>query len=154
MYKIKKTFHLAYGHRLLHYKGKCENLHGHNGLVEVTLESEELNSEKMVMDFTELGAKMKTWLDEHLDHRVILSAGDPLAAVLEREGQRCFLTGRGAGASTGRGAGAITGENPTAEVLARLIFDAAEGLGLPVAEAAFWETPTAMASYKKRGEKK
>ena len=28
MHKIKKTFHLAYGHRLLNYKGKCENLHG------------------------------------------------------------------------------------------------------------------------------
>ncbi|MDQ7773767.1 MAG: 6-carboxytetrahydropterin synthase [Elusimicrobiales bacterium] len=133
MYKIKKTFHLAYGHRLLHYKGKCENLHGHNALIEVTLKSEELNSERMVMDFTELGAKMKTWLDENLDHRVILAGDDPLAAVLEKEGQRCFLTG----------------ENPTAEVLARLIFEAARELGLPAAKVAFWETPTSMASYKK-----
>jgi len=133
MYAIKKTFHLAYGHRLLHYKGKCENLHGHNGLVEVTLKSERLNSEKMVMDFTELGAKMKAWLDGNLDHRVILAGDDPLAAVLEKQGQRCFLTA----------------ENPTAEVLARLVFEAAEGLGLPVAKTAFWETPTSMASYKK-----
>lgn len=133
MYKIKKTFHLAYGHRLLHYKGKCENLHGHNGLVEITLKSEKLNKEKMVMDFTELGGKMKTWLDENLDHKVILAAEDPLAKVLEEQGQHCLLTA----------------ENPTAEVLARLIFEAAEGMALPVAKVAFWETPTSMASYKK-----
>ncbi|HOI43489.1 MAG TPA: 6-carboxytetrahydropterin synthase [Elusimicrobiales bacterium] len=133
MYKIKKTFHLAYGHRLLHYKGKCENLHGHNGLVEITLKSETLDGEKMVMDFTEVGAKMKAWLDENLDHKTILAADDPLAAVLEKEGQRCYLTA----------------ENPTAEVLARLVFEAAEKMGLSVAKAAFWETPTSMASYKK-----
>jgi 6-pyruvoyltetrahydropterin/6-carboxytetrahydropterin synthase len=133
MYEVKKTFHLAYGHRLLHYKGKCENLHGHNGLVEITLKSGKLNAERMVMDFTELGAKMRTWLDDNLDHRVILSGDDPLAAVLEKEGQRCFPTA----------------ENPTAEVLARLVFEAAEGMGLPVSKVSFWETPTSMASYEK-----
>lgn len=133
MYKIKKTFHLAYGHRLLRYKGKCENLHGHNGVVEVTLKSEKLDAEKMVMDFTELGAKMKSWLDENLDHRVILAGDDPLAEVLREQGQKCFLTA----------------ENPTAEVLARLVFETAAEMGLPVAKAAFWETPTSMASYKK-----
>ena len=78
-------------------------------------------------------SKMKTWLDGNLDHKVILSADDPLAEALEKEGQRCFRTA----------------ENPTAEVLARLIFETAEGMGLPVAKAAFWETPTSMASYKK-----
>ncbi len=52
MYSVKKTYHVAYGHRLLNYKGKCENLHGHNGLVEVILKAEQLNSERLVMDFT------------------------------------------------------------------------------------------------------
>lgn len=131
MHKIKKTFHLAYGHRLLNYKGKCENLHGHNGLVEVTLKARKLNSEKMVMDFTELGKKMKTWLDANLDHKVILAKADPLVPVLKAQGQACFLTA----------------DNPTAETLARLVFDAARAMKLPVAEAAFWETPTSMASY-------
>jgi len=131
-YKIKKTFHLAYGHRLLNYNGKCENLHGHNGVVEVTLKAAELNGEKMVMDFTELGRKMKTWLDDNLDHKVILCKADPLAALLKKEGQACFLTD----------------ENPTAEILARLVFDTAAAMGLPVAKAAFWETPTSVASYR------
>ncbi len=132
MYKIKKNFHLAYGHRLLNYKGKCENLHGHNGVVEVTLKAEKLNSEKMVMDFTELGRTVKTWLDENLDHKVILAKADPLAAVLKEQGQNCFLTE----------------DNPTAETLAKLVFDAAREMKLPVSKVAFWETPTSMASYK------
>lgn len=134
MYKIKKTFHLAYGHRLLNYKGKCENLHGHNGVVEVSLKATGLNGDRMVMDFTELGKKVKCWLDENLDHKVILAKADPLAAVLGKEGQRCYLTD----------------ENPTAEVLAELIFAClTRDLKLPVHKIAFWETPTSMASYKK-----
>ncbi len=133
MHKIKKTFHVAYGHRLLNYKGKCENLHGHNGVVEVTLKAAKLNHEKMVMDFTELGRKMKTWLDENLDHKVILAKADPLAPVLTKQGQLCYLTA----------------DNPTAEILAKLIFDTAKAMKLPVDEVAFWETPTSMASYRK-----
>ncbi|MHB0996812.1 MAG: 6-pyruvoyl trahydropterin synthase family protein [Elusimicrobiales bacterium] len=133
MYKVKKTFHLAYGHRLLNYNGKCENLHGHNGVVEISLKSETLNSERMVMDFTELGAKVKGWLDANLDHMVILAKADPLAPLLAGQGQKCFLTD----------------ENPTAEVLARVIYEAArKDLGLPVSKVAFWETPTSMAAYK------
>jgi 6-pyruvoyltetrahydropterin/6-carboxytetrahydropterin synthase len=134
MHKVKKTFHLAYGHRLLDYKGKCENLHGHNGVVEVTLAAAELNSEKMVMDFTELARTVKAWLDYNLDHKVILAKADPLAPLLKAQGQACYLTD----------------DNPTAETLAKLIFDvAARELRLPVDEVAFWETPTSMAAYKK-----
>ena len=132
MHKIKKTFHLAYGHRLLDYNGKCENLHGHNGVVEITLKAARLNGERMVMDFTELGRLMKTWLDENLDHKVILAKGDPLVPVLQAQEQACYLTA----------------ENPTAEVLARLIYDKARGLRLPVDEVAFWETPTSAAYYR------
>jgi 6-pyruvoyltetrahydropterin/6-carboxytetrahydropterin synthase len=133
MYKIKKNFHLAYGHRLLNYKGKCENLHGHNGIVEITLAAAELNHEKMVMDFTELARTVKAWLDDNLDHKVILAKADPLAPLLAAQGQACYLTD----------------DNPTAETLARLVFDvAARQLKLPVRKVAFWETPTSMASYK------
>jgi 6-pyruvoyltetrahydropterin/6-carboxytetrahydropterin synthase len=134
MHKVKKTFHLAYGHRLLNYKGKCENLHGHNGIVEVTLAAAQLNAERMVMDFTELGRTVKVWLDDNLDHKVILAKADPLAPLLKAQGQACYLTD----------------DNPTAETLAKLVFDVAQAqLKLPVDEVAFWETPTSMASYRK-----
>jgi 6-pyruvoyltetrahydropterin/6-carboxytetrahydropterin synthase len=132
MHKIKKTFHLAYGHRLLNHKGKCANLHGHNGVVEVTLKAAKLNSDNMVMDFTELGVKVKTWLDANLDHKVILAKTDPLAAILDKAGQACFLTS----------------DSPTAEILARLLFERfTRDLKLPVDKVAFWETPASMASY-------
>jgi len=134
MYTVKKTYHLAYGHRLLNYKGKCENLHGHNGLVEVILKADSLGADRMVMDFTELGRKVKAWLDGNLDHKVILAKADPLAPVLEQHGQACYLTA----------------DNPTAETFAALIFDKAAGeMGLPVDEVRFWETPTSMASYRR-----
>ncbi|HAT72108.1 MAG TPA: 6-pyruvoyl tetrahydrobiopterin synthase [Elusimicrobia bacterium] len=133
MYKIKKAFHLAYGHRLPDHKGKCRNLHGHNAVVEVTLAAAGLNDEMMVMDFAELGLKMKTWLDDNLDHKMILAKADPLARVLREQGQACYLTDG----------------SPTAEALARLIYETAESMALPVRKVAFWETPTSMASYKK-----
>ena len=136
MHEIKKIFHLAYGHRLQNHGGKCRNLHGHNGLVEVTLAAARLNSGGMVMDFSELGGRVSAWLEANIDHKVILAASDPLAEVLEKQGQACFLT-----------AGA-----PTAETLAKIIFDACAGeLSLPVREVAFWETPSARASYRAGG---
>ena len=131
MHRIKKTFTIAYGHRLLDYNGKCENLHGHNGMIEVTLQARELNREKMVMDFTRLGKTVRKWLDGNLDHRVILSKNDPLLRILKKEGQACYETA----------------QNPTAEILAELIFTVLKRSGLPVREVSFWETPTSMASY-------
>ena len=133
MYKIKKIFHIAYGHRLLNHKGKCKNLHGHNGVVEVTLKAETLDHENMVMDFTALGNAVKAWLDFNLDHKVILSKKDPLLKILRKENQACFETTM----------------NPTAEILAELIFRSLESSGLKIEKVAFWETPTAMASYRK-----
>ncbi len=66
MYEItvKKTFSAA--HTLL-IGGKSETLHGHNFTVEVTLSSEQLDDEGLVMDFRVL----KEWTDEilaKLDH--------------------------------------------------------------------------------------
>ena len=132
MYRIKKTFHIAYAHRLLNHTGKCRNLHGHNGMVEVTLKAPALDRQKMVMDFTDLGRTVKKWLEENLDHKAVLSKKDPLLKLLRREGQACFETA----------------ENPTAEILAELIFKALRRNGLPMEEVAFWETPAAMAGYR------
>ena len=132
MHRIRKAFHIAYGHRLPRHKGKCSNLHGHNALVEVTLRARKLDGQKMVMDFTDLGREVKTWLDANLDHKVLLSKKDPLLKVLKKAGQACFETG----------------QDPTAEILAELIFKVLRRKGLPVEEVAFWETPSSMASYK------
>ncbi|MBI4803383.1 MAG: 6-carboxytetrahydropterin synthase [Elusimicrobia bacterium] len=132
MYKVSKTVSFAYGHRLLDYRGKCENLHGHNGRVEVTLSAQSLNKEKMVADFTVLGAALKGWIDKNVDHKVILCSRDPLLKALKDSGQACFEVQ----------------DNPTAEIMAELVFNEMKKLGLPVSKVRFWETDTSMACYQ------
>jgi 6-pyruvoyltetrahydropterin/6-carboxytetrahydropterin synthase len=58
---IKKTFSAA--HRIREIGGKCEALHGHNFLVEVSVASESLNAEGLLIDFRIL----KRWTEEVLD---------------------------------------------------------------------------------------
>lgn len=65
---IKKSFSAA--HLLKEIGGKCEELHGHNFLVEVSVASETLNSEGLLIDFRVL----KKWTDEvleRLDHKYL-----------------------------------------------------------------------------------
>jgi len=132
MFKITKSVSFCYGHRLPGHKGKCAGLHGHNGRVELTLRAPALNGDKMVADFGEVGAALKEWLDKNLDHKMILCSSDPLLKTLRDAGQACFETS----------------DEPTAEVLAELIFREMKKLGLPVGKVRFWETDTAAASYK------
>ncbi len=67
MHKIKIITHFSAAHFLRGYKGKCENLHGHNWKVEV-LASGELNSLGMVIDFSDL-KKIVNQILGGLDHK-------------------------------------------------------------------------------------
>ena len=49
---IEETF--AAGHALRNYRGKCENVHGHNYRCQVTLEGAELDSIGLLVDFVAL----------------------------------------------------------------------------------------------------
>lgn len=129
---VKKIFEISYAHRLLDYNGKCENLHGHNGKIEVIIKAEKLNSQMMVMDFVDLKKKVKQWLDENLDHKVILSRKDPLIKSLMENSQKIF----------------ITEENPTAEFLAMIIKKELKKIGIVAHRLRFWETDTSMAEIK------
>lgn len=65
---IKKSFSAA--HLLKEIGGKCEELHGHNFLVEVSVAAESLNSEGLLIDFR----IVKGWTDEvleQLDHKYL-----------------------------------------------------------------------------------
>ena len=59
MYKIKVELGFSSAHNLRGYKGKCEELHGHNWKVEVEVGSKKLDKTGMVMDFTYLKDKLK-----------------------------------------------------------------------------------------------
>ncbi|MDD2967896.1 MAG: 6-carboxytetrahydropterin synthase QueD [Desulfovibrionaceae bacterium] len=66
---VRSEFSAA--HALRHYQGKCENLHGHNFGVEVTVEGQELEPKtEMLVDFKVLKTALKTVL-EQLDHHVL-----------------------------------------------------------------------------------
>ena len=70
MYRITKQFSFSASHRLDHLPEDhpCFRLHGHNYVVEVVLESRELNSDGFVRDYGELGP-LKRFIEERLDHR-------------------------------------------------------------------------------------
>lgn len=64
-YKVTKRLEVAGAHKLdLPYRSKCSNLHGHNWIIKVTMESEELTEYGMVMDFTHI----KRLIHDPLDH--------------------------------------------------------------------------------------
>jgi 6-pyruvoyltetrahydropterin/6-carboxytetrahydropterin synthase len=65
---VKDSF--AAAHRLEAYHGKCENLHGHNFMVEAFFEGERLNEEGMLVDFAILKGYVNEALSE-LDHKYI-----------------------------------------------------------------------------------
>ncbi|MFB3828138.1 MAG: 6-carboxytetrahydropterin synthase QueD [Bryobacteraceae bacterium] len=65
---VEETF--AAGHALRHYHGKCENVHGHNYRVLVTLAGDRLDEAGLLVDFVELKRVMHAVLDR-LDHRFL-----------------------------------------------------------------------------------
>lgn len=65
---VKDSF--AAAHRLVGYKGKCEELHGHNFAVEVYLSGESLGDDGMLVDFKTIKANLQKVLDV-LDHKYI-----------------------------------------------------------------------------------
>ncbi|HVP42971.1 MAG TPA: 6-carboxytetrahydropterin synthase QueD [Terriglobales bacterium] len=65
---VEDTF--AAGHFLRNYKGKCENPHGHNYKVRVTLEGQDLDKAGLLLDFKDLKDVMKHVI-ERLDHQMI-----------------------------------------------------------------------------------
>jgi len=63
---IEETF--AAGHALRNYRGKCENVHGHNYRCQVTLEGEQLDEIGLLVDFVELKRVVHSVLDR-MDHQ-------------------------------------------------------------------------------------
>lgn len=67
MYEVLIKGDFSSAHNLIGYKGKCEELHGHNWKVEARFEKESLNDIGISVDFTLLKDKLKTILKK-LDH--------------------------------------------------------------------------------------
>jgi len=117
---VERTF--AAGHALRNYKGKCENVHGHNYRVQITVEGPELDSNGLLIDFVEL-KRLTMEVIDYLDHRFIndlppFDAINPSAENLAK-----YFYDR---VSAGMRAGALA----------------------QIAEVRIWETDTSVAAYR------
>jgi 6-pyruvoyltetrahydropterin/6-carboxytetrahydropterin synthase len=136
MFRVTREIDFCYGHRLLNYDGKCRHLHGHNGRAIITLEGQALDPRGMLVDFGEIKSKVQEWIDANLDHNMLLNKDDPLLPSLRQHGERVF----------------VMDCNPTAENIARLIFEHAQQAGLPVSEVVLWETAHCFSTYARAPE--
>jgi 6-pyruvoyltetrahydropterin/6-carboxytetrahydropterin synthase len=131
MYSVTKRIDFCYGHRLLDYDGICKHPHGHNAVCEIEVRTGTLDHRNMVCDFSEVKRIAKTWIDDKLDHKMILRHDDPLLPALQQLNEPVY----------------VLDTNPTVERIAKLIFDEVSKSGLPVVRVTVWETPTSFAIY-------
>ncbi len=117
---IEETF--AAGHALRNYRGKCENVHGHNYRCQVTLEGEALDSIGLLVDFVELKKTVHGVLDR-MDHQWLndLPPFDVLNPSAENMARHIF-------------------EQVSAQLKPRD--------GIRVSAVKLWETDTASATYR------
>lgn len=99
-------------HRLPHLPGKCVSLHGHSWWTDITVTAPEPDTDGVVIEFGAFKKALRAWIDEHLDHGVMLGSGDPLLGPLLDSGTKVFL---------------VPGW-PTVENVARLLADVATEL--------------------------
>ena len=132
MYSITKDIYFCYGHRLMGHPGKCKHLHGHSVKAAITITAEALDDQGMVCDFSEVTKAAQKFIDDTLDHNFLIHRRDPLVPALIEAGERFLLLD----------------EHPTAEFLAKLIFEAIKAEGLKVTQVTLWETTSAAATYR------
>ncbi|MDR3037751.1 MAG: 6-carboxytetrahydropterin synthase QueD [Candidatus Adiutrix sp.] len=70
MFELKVTQHFAAAHNLREFRGRCENLHGHNWFVEVRVRCQELDRTGLALDFGLIKKYLNEVLDL-LDHRYL-----------------------------------------------------------------------------------
>ncbi len=131
MFRVTRHIDFCYGHRLLNYDGKCKYLHGHNGRAVIVIEADKLDTRGMVLDFSDIKRVVSTWIDQQLDHRMLLHRDDPAVEALRALGEPIQLLDC----------------NPTAENIARLIHEFTLSQGFPIIETSLWETPNCYATY-------
>ena len=88
MYELKVVSRFAAAHNLNNFYGKCEDLHGHNWLVEVYVASEVLDDAHLVMDFgvikKHLGAVLDLVDHKYLNEIEFFKANNPSSENIAR----------------------------------------------------------------------
>jgi len=127
--RIYKEVFFEATHRLIHYRGKCFRLHGHQWRVEVWIEGTADERTGIVLDYNCIKEVVGRF-----DHQVILNADDPMAASIETFHPVVTTPG-----------------DPTSELIAALIADminaeaVRQGLDARVAKIRVWESTSCYA---------
>jgi 6-pyruvoyltetrahydropterin/6-carboxytetrahydropterin synthase len=127
--RIYKEAHFDASHRLLHYRGKCANLHGHRWKVEVWIEGTVDDTSMILMDYNAIKI-----IVDHFDHQIILNHDDPMVECISQFQEVITTPG-----------------DPTSELLAMLIRDMIQGYcqeqgtQAVVSRVRVWESPTCYA---------
>jgi 6-pyruvoyltetrahydropterin/6-carboxytetrahydropterin synthase len=128
---IMRRIRFCAGHRLFQHGGKCEHFHGHNYVADFFVTSDIQDTVGRVVDFADLKARCKGWLDQHWDHSFLVYHHDrnAIAALKMVQPSRLFELPY----------------NPTAENMAKYLLEVAapqfmQGSGGQVVRVRIWET--------------
>jgi 6-pyruvoyltetrahydropterin/6-carboxytetrahydropterin synthase len=123
MYEVSVDESFAAAHSLRNYHGKCEDLHGHNYKVRVTLAGKELDASGLLYDFVHLKQVIQGVI-RSLDHKYLneLKPFDALNPSAENIARYIY------------------------DETAKQLLKSANGTG--VASVTVWETDTAAATYR------
>ncbi|WP_373531422.1 6-pyruvoyl tetrahydropterin synthase family protein [Vampirovibrio sp.] len=114
MFEVMVEKHFAAAHHLLNYRGKCENPHGHNYVVQVFAQKDTLDKANVAFDFTILKSELNQIVDD-LDHTDLNVFFD--------------------------------GESPSAEYIARYVYQRIKKHVPEIVKVRVFETPTQSATY-------
>ena len=139
MYTLQTNASFDSAHFLKGYQGKCSNIHGHRWTIEVTVASDEVETDGqirgMIVDFKTLKNDLKDLADE-FDHKFIIEEGSlkekTKEALLEEDFAIVELPFR-----------------PTAENLAKYFYDRMEEKEYQVVLVKVYETPNNCAGYSR-----
>jgi 6-pyruvoyltetrahydropterin/6-carboxytetrahydropterin synthase len=179
-WKIDKGLEFCYGHRVwtqqlngeysADLKTACRHLHGHEGKVQIYLQSDTLNNTGMVTDFRHL-EWLKKWINDNIDHQFIIDIHDPLYDTLVGKMTPLvnvvvpgtnYVAGWKLDMSLGTPCTPLYEMNegflvvdfvPTSENLSEwmgnLVQAKMDGLGVNVSQVDWWETPKSRSSWSK-----
>jgi 6-pyruvoyltetrahydropterin/6-carboxytetrahydropterin synthase len=126
-YKVMQEVKFCAAHRIWGGCGSCQNIHGHNYRVEVTVAGHELNELGMVTDFGDIKKSLQ-WIQDEWDHALLIGGPeDPLGTIAQSLGVKHL----------------VLPDNATAENMARWIFMRTPG----AVRVRVWETDSSYAEY-------
>lgn len=147
-YEVTRRIEWDMAHRIPLHGGKCQHLHGHRYVAEVSCRSGELDEMGAVVDFGLIKQLVGTWVDENWDHNTCYYGGDAYMEALDRAHSEFWAKSQEGPEREWY----VMGSAPTAENLAERLYGVAKKLlaehGIQVVRIDLWETPNCRASFE------